>query len=112
MDTGRNMKVQEDVVLREIAGECFLISTGKTVLKYIGLIHVSPLEAELWEMLRQGTNLEELVQTMMTVYDVQENALREDIQEFLDRLDGSGILISDGEETGVPAETAAAAGEK
>ncbi|HJC14535.1 MAG TPA: PqqD family protein [Candidatus Fusicatenibacter intestinigallinarum] len=112
MDTGRNMKVQEDVVLREIAGECFLIPTGKTVLKYNGLLHVSPLEAELWEMLRQGTNLEELVQTMMTVYDVQENALREDIQEFLDRLDGSGILISDGEETGVPAETAAAAGEK
>ena len=112
MDTGRNMKVQEDVVLREIAGECFLIPTGKTVLKYNGLLHVSPLEAELWEMLRQGTNLEGLVQTMMTVYDVQENALREDIQEFLDRLDGSGILISDGEETGVPAETAAAAGEK
>ena len=112
MDTGRNMKVQEDVVLREIAGECFLIPTGKTVLKYNGLLHVSPLEAELWEMLRQGTNLEELVQTMMTVYDVQENALREDIQEFLDRLDGSGILISDGEETGVPAEPAAAAGEK
>ena len=34
-------------------------------------------------MLRQGTNLEELVQKMMTVYDVQESALREDIQEFL-----------------------------
>ena len=49
MDTGRNMKVQEDVILREIAGECFLIPTGKTVLKYNGLLHVSPLEAELWE---------------------------------------------------------------
>lgn len=112
MDTGRNMKVQEDVILREIAGECFLIPTGKTVLKYNGLIHVSPLEAELWEMLRQGTNLEELVQKMMTVYDVQESALREDIQEFLDRLDKSGILTSDGEEDGVPSETGAPTDER
>ena len=49
---------------------------------------------------------------MMTVYDVQESALREDIQEFLDRLDKSGILTSDGEEDGVPAETGAPTDER
>ena len=32
---------------------------------------------------------------MMTVYDVQERALREDILEFLDKLSGSGILMED-----------------
>ena len=89
------IKVEEDVVLREIAGECFLIPAGKTVLKYNGLLQVNPLEAELWEMLRQGTSLEQLVQTMMNIYDVQESALREDIQEFLDKLRESGMLMED-----------------
>ena len=89
------IKVEEDVVLREIAGECFLIPTGKTVLKYNGLLQVNPLEAELWEMLRQGTSLEQLVQTMMNIYDVQESALSEDIQEFLDKLRESGMLMED-----------------
>lgn len=89
------IKVEEDVVLREIAGECFLIPTGKNVLKYNGLLQVNPLEAELWEMLRQGTSLEQLVQTMMNIYDVQESALREDIQEFLDKLRESGMLMED-----------------
>ena len=50
------------------------------------MINIRKLEAELWEMLRRGTSLERLVQTMMNVYDVQENVLREDIQEFLDKL--------------------------
>lgn len=95
MGTEKIIKVEEDVVLREIAGECFLIPTGKTVLKYNGMLQVNPLEAELWEMLRRGTSLEQLVQTMMNVYDVQENVLREDIQEFLDELRESGILMED-----------------
>lgn len=46
-------------------------------------------------MLRQGTDLEKLVQTMMAVYEVQENALREEIQEFLEKLADSGILVED-----------------
>lgn len=89
------LKVNQDVILREIAGECFLIPTGKTVLKYHGLIHLNPAETELWELLRQGTDLEKLVQTMMAVYEVQENALREEIQKFLEKLADSGILVED-----------------
>ncbi len=95
METEKILKVKEDVILREIAGECFLIPTGRTVLKYHGLIHLNPLETEMWELLRQGTDLKKLVQTMMNVYEVQENALREDIQEFLEKLAGSGILVED-----------------
>lgn len=95
METGKKIKVEDDIVLREIGGECFLIPTGKTVLKYNGLLQVSPLEAELWELLRQGISLEQLVHTMMNVYEVQEGALREDIQEFLEKLSGSGMLIED-----------------
>lgn len=95
MDAEKKLKVNPDVVLREIAGECFLIPTGKTLLKYGGLIQVSPLEAELWNLLTQGTSKEELVQTMLNVYDVQDRVLREDIQEFLDKLSDSGILMED-----------------
>lgn len=95
MDAEKKLKVNPDVVLREIAGECFLIPTGKTLLKYDGLIQVSPLEAELWNLLTQGTSKEELVQTMLNVYDVQDRVLREDIQEFLDKLSDSGILMED-----------------
>lgn len=95
METDKRLKVNQDVVLREIAGETFLIPTGESVLKYNGLIQVNQLETELWEMLRQGTCLEELVQTMMSVYDVEERALREDILEFLDKLSDSGILMED-----------------
>lgn len=95
MDAEKKLKVNPDVVLREIAGESFLIPTGKTLLKYDGLIQVSPLEAELWNLLAQGTSKEELVQTMLNVYDVQDRVLREDIQEFLDKLSDSGILMED-----------------
>ena len=49
----------------------------------------------MWNLLTQGTSKEELVQTMLNVYDVQDRVLREDIQEFLDKLSDSGILMED-----------------
>lgn len=86
------MKVEKDFVLREIAGDYIIIPTGKTVLKFNGLITVNEVGVSIWKMLQEGATLEQLVQGILDEYDVDEKTAREDIQEFLDQLDKGGIL--------------------
>lgn len=89
------MKVQNEFVLREIAGDYVIIPTGKTVLEFNGLITVNEVGQSLWKMLQEEVSFEELVQGILEEYEVEEAVAREDIQEFLDQLKENGILAED-----------------
>lgn len=51
--------------------------------------------ASLWKMLQQDVTQENLVKGILDEYDVEESVAREDIQEFLNILVKSGILVKD-----------------
>ena len=86
------MKVQNEFVLREIAGDYVIIQTGKTVLTFNGLITVNEVGADLWKMLQSEVTFDDLLKGILETYDVDEETAREDIQEFLDTLIEGGIL--------------------
>lgn len=89
------MKIDKNFVLREIAGEYIIIPTGRTALEFNGLITVNEVGMELWKMLQKDVTFDDLLNGILEEYDVDENAAREDIQEFLDRLVEGGILTED-----------------
>ncbi|WP_044956389.1 PqqD family protein [Blautia wexlerae] len=89
------MKIDKNFVLREIAGEYIIIPTGRTALEFNGLITVNEVGMELWKMLQKDVTFDDLLNGILEEYDVDENAAREDIQEFLDRLVKGGILTED-----------------
>ena len=89
------MRVDKEFVLREIAGDYIIIPTGKTVLDFNGLITVNEVGASLWNMLQNEVSLDQLVQGILDEYEVEEEVAREDIQEFLNTLEKSGILKKD-----------------
>lgn len=86
------MKIDKEFVLREIAGDYIIIPTGKTVLKFNGLITVNEVGVSLWKMLQEEVTVDDLVRGILSEYDVDETVAREDIQEFLDKLNEGGIL--------------------
>lgn len=92
------MHIEKEFVLREIAGDYIIIPTGKTVLEFNGLITVNEVGVTLWNMLQEEVTVDQLVQGVLTEYDVDEEVAREDIQEFLDTLDKGGILVKDEED--------------
>lgn len=51
--------------------------------------------SSLWKMLQQDVTQENLVKGILDEYDVEESVAREDIQEFLNILVKSGILVKD-----------------
>ena len=86
------MRVQKEFVLREIAGDYVIIPTVKTVLAFNGLITVHEVGADLWTMLQSDVTFEELLRGILEEYEVDEETAREDIREFLEKLQQGGIL--------------------
>lgn len=89
------MRVNNEFVLREIAGDYIIIPTGSAVLEFNGLITVNEVGVSLWKLLQNDVTLDDLIQGILDEYDVEESVAREDIQEYLDKLEQGGILIKD-----------------
>ncbi len=89
------MRVEKEFVLREIAGDFIIIPTGKTVLDFNGLITLNEVGVSLWNMLQHEVTFDELVRGILDEYDVEPDVVREDIQEFLDKLVSGGIIKRD-----------------
>lgn len=86
------MKVNNEFVLREIAGDYIIIPTGKMALEFNGMITTNEVGVFLWKKLQEETTFEELLQAVLGEYDVEEEVAKADIQEFLDNLVKGGIL--------------------
>ena len=86
------MKISKDFIMREIAGDHVIVPTGSTVMDFNGLIMVNELGAFLWERLQQETTLEELTKNVLDEYEVDDNTVRQDIEEFINKLKEGGIL--------------------
>ena len=86
------MRVDDGFVLREIAGDYVIIPTGKTVLDFNGMITVNEVGVFIWKMLQEETTFENIVKDILDEYDADEETVKADVQEFLDRIKEAGIL--------------------
>ena len=89
------MRVDSGFVLREIAGDYVIIPTGKIVLTFNGLITVNEVGASIWDMLQKEVTFEEVVKGILDEYEVEESVARQDVEEFLEKLEENGILIEE-----------------
>lgn len=86
------MKIEKEFILREIAGDYVIIPTGKTTLELNGLITVNELGAFLWEKLQQDITKEELVEAVLDEYEIDQETVEKDVEEFLEELVKNRIL--------------------
>lgn len=86
------MKIKLDFVLRDIAGDLLLVPAGKAALDLNGMLTLNEVGAEIWKLLPEMADEEELIQRLLQEYEVEEEELRKDVTEFLDSLRQLGIL--------------------
>ena len=86
------MEIKLDFVLREIAGDLLLVPAGKTALDFNGMITLNEMGGEIWKLLPQVQDEEELISRLLEEYEVQEDVLRNDVSTFLEELRALGIL--------------------
>ncbi len=85
------MKLEKNIIVREIAGEYILIPTGEAALKMTGIFAVTEVGAEIWKRLSQGKDEDTVIAELLAEYEVDEATLRQDYAEFIGRLVDSGL---------------------
>lgn len=86
------MKIKREFALREIAGDILLVPTGKTALDLNGMLTLNAVGAEIWKMLPEVENEDEIVSRLMQEYEADSKQMKHDVGEFLNKLRELGIL--------------------
>lgn len=86
------MKILREFVLREVAGDVLLVPTGKTALDLNGMMTLNEIGAEIWKMLPEARDSEQIAARLAQDYDAPVEQIRADVDEFLDQLRKLGIV--------------------
>ena len=86
------MRIKKELIMREIAGDIILVPVGKTVLENNGLFLLNEVSGDIWKLINQGKNREEIIADMIDMYDAAPEQIRADTEEFLDLLIQKDIL--------------------
>ena len=88
------MKLKDQLILREVAGQYVIVPTGKRVTEVTSIVYISASAASLWDYMKDREfTKEELVAKIMEHYTgVTEEKAAEDIDKFLKILADNNIL--------------------
>ena len=86
------MKLKKGFVLKEIAGECIVVSVNSD-LDLNGMITLNSTAKTLWLALEKGVeDMDELTGALTSEYDVTEELARQSAENFVKKLEELGFL--------------------
>lgn len=80
------MKINENFLLREVAGNKVVMPVGEAAERFNGMMKLNGSGAYLFEKIQAGTDEESLVQAMLRDYEIDEETARRDIGKFVTTL--------------------------
>lgn len=86
------MKVKKDFLLRKIAESYVVVPVGSAVVDFSGLINLNASGALLFEKLQNGAEENELVEALLSEYNVSEDVARADVRKFIEKAKDADIL--------------------
>ncbi len=87
------MKINENFVLKSIAGEAVVMPVGEAVNKINGMIKLNPTAEIMWKALETESTIEDVISAVRAnCQNINEDAIIEDIVAFTEKLRNLGIL--------------------
>lgn len=80
------MKTNPEFIARDIAGELVLVPVGTAAKNYGGLVTCNEVGAFIWKKLETGADMDELVEAILTEFDIDAQTARTDAEEFIAKL--------------------------
>ena len=86
------MKIKNGFVVRSIAGESVVVALGEASKNFNGIIKLNDTGRFIWDKLSQGTEMEELVEAILSEYEIDRETAEADARVFVDTLMGANII--------------------
>ena len=88
------MKLSENFVLKNIAGENVVMPVGEAVGKINGMIKLNPSAKVIWESLEENKDFDGILEEKKNNFNgVDDATIRDDINYFLNKLREHEILV-------------------
>ncbi|MDE6151115.1 MAG: PqqD family protein [Prevotella sp.] len=88
------MKKKPGFVLRSVCGEQFLIAEGEENIDFSNLVSLNETSVFLWNAIdeEQEFTIDELVDILLSEYEVPRDTAREDIESLCRKMIDAGII--------------------
>ena len=86
------MKIKKRLLKRQIAGDAFLVPVGKEVYDSNGLFFLTEVGEFIWDRLESAEASTDIINAILSEYDVEESVARKDTEEFLNKLRAFEII--------------------
>ena len=86
------MKLKQEFVLRQVAGEYVLIPIMKKNDSFSGVITLNETGVFIWKLLENGASREEILAALLEEYDVTQEHAEKNLDDFCANLQKLDIL--------------------
>ncbi len=85
------MKISDGYILRTVAGKNIVVSVGADTA-FSGMLTLNETGVFFWNLLSKDTTKEEMIEKVISEYDIDRDTVSADIDNFLSNLKEKGIL--------------------
>ena len=86
------MKIKNDFIVKEISDSTVVIPVGNRVADFNGMLKLNETGVFLFNLLKNDTTIEALVQSLVDEYEVTKEKANEDVITFVNKLKEADII--------------------
>lgn len=86
-------RLKDGFIVRKIGDQIMAVPVGTRTSDLHGMIVLSESAELLWEALKEGAELDDLVSILTENYDVETDVAIRDVENFIENLKKQGALI-------------------
>ena len=86
------MKIKEGFVVREIAGQSFVVALGSASKTLNGMIKLNESARVIWDMMAKGMDKKEILEELLKIYDVEASQAEKDYDALISVLKEAGVF--------------------
>ena len=87
------MKINPDVVHRNIAGDHVFIPIGGSLTQTDGMYILSEVGARIWELIENGMDRDAIIRQLCAEYDAPEQTIASDTDQFIQDMMERDLLL-------------------
>lgn len=86
------MRIKDGYIIREVAGSNIVVPVGDEQMSFGGIMTLNPVGAFVWKKLENGATKQELVEAVLSEYEVDRQTASADIDRYIEKLRQKNII--------------------
>ncbi len=87
------MRIKDGFVVRDIMGQCVVVATGEASQTFSGMIKLNDTGKVIWEGVAAGKTETELVNDIVSEYDVDREKAEVSVKKFIEDMKNKGFIL-------------------